>query len=257
MGTLDQESAAVGIGTPRRDPRRRVSRRGRDGRRHAQGPRTGRVAAHRGAIPVVSVLAQTVLAALLSICSEADAFVAASHPDQPATGPQPGPAHRGPRIAWLFLLPLFALLAVTPPALDSYAADRAGTALQRPPGFAELPAGDPMPLVVVDYAARAVYDQGHSLGDRRVEIIGFVTVGSHGTPYLTRMVLNCCAADALPVKVGLSGHVPPDLRPDMWLDVVGTYTDRRVKDDVNGGPTPFIEVSQARPVPAPHDQYES
>jgi uncharacterized repeat protein (TIGR03943 family) len=169
-----------------------------------------------------------------------------------------GPAaHREPRVAWLLLLPLFALILVAPPALGSYAANRTGTVLQPPPGFPALPAGDPLRLTVLDYATRAVYDHGHSLGDRRITITGFITVGARGAPYLTRMVLNCCAADAQPVKVGLSGQVPTAPQPDTWLEVVGTYTSRQSTDEVNGGPIPFINVSQARPVPAPHDQYES
>src|SRR5256885_16767064 len=85
---------------------------------------------------------------------------------------------------------------------------------------------------------RSVYDHGHSLDGRRVEITGFVTVGGRGAPYLTRMVLNCCAADAQPVKVGMSGQVPATLRPDDWLDVIGTYTARQGRDDVNGGTIP-------------------
>jgi putative membrane protein len=171
--------------------------------------------------------------------------------------PGPGGTRHEPRIAWLLLLPLFALILAAPPALGSYAADRTGTALQPPPGFADLPAGDPVRISLVDYAARAVYDHGRSLGDRRITITGFVTVGPRGAPYLTRMILSCCAADAQPVKVGLSGQLPPALRPDMWLEVTGTYTDKQVKDDINGGPIPFINVGQARPIPAPRDQYES
>jgi uncharacterized repeat protein (TIGR03943 family) len=165
-------------------------------------------------------------------------------------------AHRAAPVAWLLLLPLFALILVAPPALGSYAAGRTGTALQQPPGFPALPAGDPLRLTVLDYATRAVYDHGRSLGARRITITGFVTVGSRGAPYLTRMVLSCCAADAQPVKVGLSGQVPAALRPDTWLEVVGTYTSEQSRDDVNGGPIPFIDVSRARPVPAPPDQYE-
>jgi putative membrane protein len=175
----------------------------------------------------------------------------------PADDDRHNHAHREPRISWLLVLPLFALILVAPPALGSYTANRTGTALQPPPGFAPLPSGDPLQLSVVDYAGRAVYDHGRSLGDRQIQITGFITVGPHGTPYLARMVLNCCAADAQPVKVGLTGQVPPVLQPDTWFDIIGTYTDKQVKDDVNGGPIPFINVNQARPVPAPHDQYES
>ena len=165
-------------------------------------------------------------------------------------------AHREPRVAWLLLLPLFALVLVAPPALGSYAATRTGTVLQRPAGFPDLPAGDPLRLTVNDYAARAVYDHGRSLAGRRVRLTGFITVGPHGTPYLTRMVLNCCAADAQPVKVGLSGRLPV-LQPDGWFEVTGTYTPKVIADEVNKGPIPFLDVSEARQVPAPHERYET
>src|SRR5439155_12237358 len=109
------------------------------------------------------------------------------------------------RISWLLVLPLFALILVAPPALGSYAATRTGTALPKPFGFPHLPAGDPLHLSVNDYAGRAVYDHGRSLGGRRVTITGFVAAGPDGVTYLIRMVLSCCAADAQPVKVALSG----------------------------------------------------
>jgi uncharacterized repeat protein (TIGR03943 family) len=165
--------------------------------------------------------------------------------------------HHGPRIAWLLLLPVFALILVAPPALGSYTASRSGTALQRPAGFTALPADGPLRLSLVDYAARAAYDGGRALGGRSITITGFVTVDRHGAPYLTRMVLNCCAADAQPVKVGLTGQVPPGLRPDTWLDVTGIYTGKQTRDDVNDGIIPYIEVVQAIRVSAPRDQYES
>jgi uncharacterized repeat protein (TIGR03943 family) len=168
-----------------------------------------------------------------------------------------GPAHREPRISWLLLLPLFALILVAPPALGSYSAMRAGTGLQQPWAFAELPAGDPVQLSLVDYAGRAAYEQGRSLGDRRVTVTGFLAFDDSGEPYLTRMILNCCAADAQPVKIGLSGQIPPVLQPDSWLEVTGTYTGKQTADPINGGPIPFIDVSQARPVSAPVDEYEN
>jgi uncharacterized repeat protein (TIGR03943 family) len=165
--------------------------------------------------------------------------------------------HREPRISWLLLLPLFALILVAPPALGSYSAMRTGTGLQPPWGLAALPASGPLQLSVVDYAGRAVYDHGRSLGDRPITITGFLAFDESGEAYLTRMVLNCCAADAQPVKIGLSGQLPPVLQPDSWLEVTGTYTGKQTKDPVNGGPIPFIDVSQARPVPAPTEEYES
>lgn len=164
--------------------------------------------------------------------------------------------HREPKVAWLLVLPLVALVLVAPPALGSYSAARTGTSVPRPFGFPALPAGDPLRMETAEYAGRAVYDHGRSLGGRQVTLTGFVSIGRDGTPYLTRMVLNCCAADARPVKIGLTGQVPPVLRPDAWLDVTGTYTARRAKDPVNDGPIPFLDVSRARPVRAPSEPYE-
>jgi len=168
-----------------------------------------------------------------------------------------GAARHAPPIAWLLLLPVLALVLVAPPALGSYSALRTGTALQRPPAFAPLPPGDPVRLGLSDYAARAVYDRGRSLDGRRVRVTGFVALAPDGTPYLVRMTLNCCAADAQPVKVALDGRVPPVLEPDGWLEVTGTYSARRTEDPVNGGPVPYLQVDRARPAPAPRDPYDA
>ncbi|WP_307044863.1 TIGR03943 family putative permease subunit [Streptomyces achromogenes] len=167
-----------------------------------------------------------------------------------------GHAHPEPRVSWLLILPLLALILVAPPALGSYSATRTGTALQEPLAYPPLATADPLPLSVVDYAGRAVYDHGRTLAGRTVRLTGFVALDHAGTPYLVRMALNCCAADAQPVKVGLTGHIPPVLQPDTWLAVTGVYTPRVVHDPVNGGPIPFLEVTDARPVPTPRDPYD-
>ncbi|MGY5009450.1 TIGR03943 family putative permease subunit [Streptomyces sp. 900105755] len=173
----------------------------------------------------------------------------------PETGPE-GHVHREPRISWLLVLPLLALILIAPPALGSYSAMRTGTALQHPYGYNTLPKSDPIPLNLVDYAGRAVYDHGRSLAGHQVRIAGFVAVDSAGTPYLVRMALNCCAADAQPVKVALTGKIPPVLRPDGWLQVTGTYTARETHDPVNNGPIPYLRVTEAKPIPTPADPYD-
>ncbi|MFE1246901.1 TIGR03943 family putative permease subunit [Streptomyces sp. NPDC058735] len=172
-------------------------------------------------------------------------------------GPDPGHPHHEPRVSWLLTLPVLALILVAPPALGSYSAAHTGTALTKPFGFPALPAGDaPLRLGLADYAGRAVYDDGRSLRGRTVKITGFVTLDRAGIPYLVRMGLNCCAADAQPVKIALTGAVPPVLRPDTWLEITGRYTPRRTKDPVNDGPIPYVEVTASRPVPTPHDPYD-
>jgi uncharacterized repeat protein (TIGR03943 family) len=191
-----------------------------------------------------------VVAAIVTIWSERRART---------TGPreQAEHEHREPRISWLLVLPLLALVFAAPPPPGSYAAMRTGTALQQPWDLSDLPAGDPVPLSLVDYAGRAAYDHGRTLGDRRIATSGFISLDEGGTPYLVRMVLNCCAADAQPVKVGLTGRIPPILEPDTWYEITGTYTDQQAADPVNNGVIPYITVVQARPVPAPDDQYDS
>ncbi len=164
--------------------------------------------------------------------------------------------HPEPRIAWLLVLPVFALILAAPPALGSYSAMRTGTALAKPLIFSPIPTGDPVKLRVIDYADRAVYDQGRSLGGRAVTLTGFVAFDQAGAPYLIRMVLNCCAADAQPVKVGLAGQIPPVLQPDSWLEVTGSFSTKQAKDPVNDGVIPFLDVKQAKPVPVPADPYE-
>ncbi|MET7692699.1 TIGR03943 family protein [Streptomyces sp. NPDC005483] len=165
-------------------------------------------------------------------------------------------AHREPRVSWLLVLPLFALILVAPPALGSYSAMRTGTALQQSYGYMKLPKSGPLRLGLADYAGRAVYEHGRGLAGRQITITGFVALDHSGAPYLVRMALNCCAADAQPVKVGLTGQIPPVLKPDGWLQVTGTYTAKRTKDTVNGGPIPYLDITEAKPVPTPHDPYD-
>jgi putative membrane protein len=156
----------------------------------------------------------------------------------------------------LLILPLFSLILIAPPALGAYSATRTGTALPAPSGFAALPTADPVRLSVADYASRAVYDHGHSLGQRQITVTGFIGVDDNAAPYLMRMILSCCAGDAQPVKIGLIGQIPPVLQPDTWFDLTGTYTAKQTNDPINGGAIPYLNVSQARPVPTSADPYD-
>ena len=169
-----------------------------------------------------------------------------------------GHVHRGFEPSWLLIVPALVLLLIVPSALGSYAAARGGTALAAAASadFPPLPDGDPVRISVLDYAARAVYDKGHTLGTRRVTLSGFILTAG-GKNYLTRMVITCCAAAARPVKVGLTGQVPVDAAPDSWLQVTGTYTAQTDTDPVNGEPIPYLTVTAAQPIPVPQQPYES
>ncbi|MEU7935672.1 TIGR03943 family putative permease subunit [Micromonospora echinofusca] len=170
-----------------------------------------------------------------------------------------GHAHHEPRVGWLLILPVLGLLLVAPPALGSYAAGQAGTAVatrQQPSDYPPLPDGDPVRVTVLDYASRALFDRGTSIGDRRVQLTGFVTTGPDGRPLLARMVLSCCAADGRPVKLGLTGEVPDGLADDTWIEVTGRYSDRIARDPVNDAEIPYLDVESWRQVPVPRQQYE-
>jgi uncharacterized repeat protein (TIGR03943 family) len=166
-----------------------------------------------------------------------------------------GDAHE-PGVSWLLLVPVLALALLAPPPLGSDAAVHNGTALTAPTGdFPPLSEEDPAPLTVMDYASRAVFDEGRSIGDRRVRLTGFITTGTDGETFLARMVLSCCAADARLIKVGLRGAVPRDIGPDTWVEVVGTFTPYQVVDEINSGIIPFIEATSVTPVAVPDDPY--
>lgn len=162
-------------------------------------------------------------------------------------------------VAWLLVVPLLVLLLVAPPPLGTFSAGREGSALgaastsQLPP----LPSGDPVKVSLLGYASRAVLDGGASLSGRTIVLSGFVLPGPAGGWYLTRMVISCCAADAQPIKVGLTGTVPPGLVSNDWIEVTGVYDAKRDADSVNGAAIPYLRVSASQPIPAPKSPYES
>ncbi len=165
--------------------------------------------------------------------------------------------HRGPAVAWLLLLPVFAIFLVAPPALGSYAASRASNNVVQPRQgeFPALPAGDPVTTTLTDYATRAIWDQGRSLRGRRVRLVGFVSPRPGGGVYLARLVITCCAADARPIKITVRG-APAGFVTDTWVEVVGEYAGL---DGPAGrsAEIPVIKAESVRTVAAPAEPYES
>lgn len=165
--------------------------------------------------------------------------------------------HHEPRVGWMLIAPVLGLLLVAPPALGAFAAGQSGSAvLQESDLYPPLPEGDPARISVLDYATRAVFDKGKSMKDRKVLVSGFLSDGPTGGQVLTRMMLSCCAADARPIKVGMSGDSPGGLPNDQWVEVTGVYTTMTVEDPVNGVAIPFIEVIEWKQIEPPRNQYE-
>lgn len=198
-----------------------------------------------------------VAAAVMTLWYDLRGGPAPAHDDQGHTGQ--GHADHEPRVGWLLILPVLGLLLVAPPALGSYAAGQAGTVLTAQTSasnYPALPPGDPVEVTLLDYASRAVFDEGRSLTGRRLRLTGFVTPGPDGQPMLARIVLSCCAADGRPIKVGLSGDTPVGVSADTWVQVTGGYTSRTAQDGINQATVPYLEVTSWREIAAPRQQYE-
>ena len=166
--------------------------------------------------------------------------------------------HHEPRVGWLLILPVLGLLLVAPPALGSYAANQAGSVVAAPAGdsdYPPLPAGDPAQLSLLDYASRALFDEGRSLQGRDLRMTGFITPAPDGKPMLARIVLSCCAADGRPIKVGLTGRAPIDAPADTWVEVVGIHTAQKSKDPVNDVDVAHFEVKTWQEIPEPKNPY--
>jgi uncharacterized repeat protein (TIGR03943 family) len=167
--------------------------------------------------------------------------------------------HREPRVTWLLVLPVVALLLVAPPALGSYTAAQSGSILAAQSStsdYGPLPPGDPVPIGLLDYASRAVFDQGRSLRGRDLQLSGFITLGPQGQPMLARIVVACCAADGRPIKVGLTGNIPQGVPANTWIQVIGGYTATTSTDPINGAVVPYLQVSTWQQIDEPAEPYD-
>src|SRR5439155_14796817 len=148
---------------------------------------------------------------------------------------------------------------VAPPALGSYAADR--STVSRVPAqssdYPPLPAGDPLAMRLDEYEARAVWDAGRTLADRRFALTGFVTTRPAGGYYVTRLVITCCAADAVAVRIAVTGGSAGSLARDTWIEVVGRYDGIDHSREGEIGPVATIRADSVRQVAAPREPYET
>jgi uncharacterized repeat protein (TIGR03943 family) len=98
-----------------------------------------------------------------------------------------------------------------------------GTTIAQQDEFDPLPSLSPLPMTLSDFTRRIQQDRGQAIKERKVQMTGFVTLGEQGEGwYLTRLMINCCAADVQSVKVRI--HKAENLPADTWVTVVGTGT---------------------------------
>lgn len=175
--------------------------------------------------------------------------------------PGPGHDHPGPRVSWLLVLPVVVLILVPPSALGSYVAARQAQPVVVPDGEqhpgdlgADDPGTDHRTMSVLEYSLRALAQDTTSLDGRQVRLVGFVTPRDDGGWYLSRVMIKCCAADAVPINVVVDG--PRGALPaDQWVEVVGVWAPAQPHPTA-GYPEPVVEPGSVAPVERPADTYE-
>jgi uncharacterized repeat protein (TIGR03943 family) len=169
-----------------------------------------------------------------------------------------GHAHRI-RSTWMLVLPVLAIFLIAPPALGADSVNRSGgrsiaqTQSVTKVAFPPLPAGDPLPMAMKDVITRAGWDATNALTGRTIRITGFIARQGNSV-HLARLIINCCAADAFPVKVRLTGDAVAALRNDQWIEATGTIQPDTAT--AANSYTPVFTVSTVNTIPAPNDPYE-
>lgn len=164
---------------------------------------------------------------------------------------------RGPRVGWLLVVPFLLLGVIVPPPLGSYSAaeDSGLVTVTSADGLPPMAEGDPVELSLAEFQARALYDSARPLEGRRVRLVGFASPGRPGEWVLTRMSLNCCAADGFAVKVAVADA--PFVAVDDWVEVVGTWRPAPLAAATGEDPPlPVLEVESATPIGVPENPYE-
>jgi len=167
--------------------------------------------------------------------------------------------HHSARSAWLLIVPVLAVFLVAPPALGADSVTRtearlpASAATTSAAAFPPLPAGAVVPMAMNEVVSRAGWDANGTMNGRTVEISGFV-VHTGGQTLLARLVISCCAADAAPVTVHLTGGEADRYPSDTWLRVAGQIVPGTAREA--NSYTPDLVPSTIERISAPKDPYE-
>jgi uncharacterized repeat protein (TIGR03943 family) len=196
----------------------------------------------------------------LVVVGGGSAMVDAWQADRRAT--RSSPHDHAPLVGWVLILPLAALLLVAPAPLGADAASRQApyTPAYQGSAFDPLPppTGGAVDLRLGEFIERALWDTNHSVDDTDIRLTGFVVrdVSVADGFVLTRFHLSCCAADAIPIEVGITGapEVPPD---DQWVAVTGQLAAHPVSDPTDTTPARVdLSADQVVLVDEPENPYE-
>ncbi|WP_434448740.1 TIGR03943 family putative permease subunit [Lentzea sp. E54] len=160
------------------------------------------------------------------------------------------------RSTWLMLLPVMAVFLISPPALGGDVVNSAADTNQTQRSrnlLGELPSGDVIPLSMTEFVTRTAWDESGTLDGRRVKLTGFL-LRAEGDTFVARLAISCCAADARPLKVKLTGDAP-SLPDEQWVEVTGQVVPKSASEKNSW--VPSFTVESFTPVPEPVEPYES
>ena len=168
---------------------------------------------------------------------------------------------------WLVLLvPVIAASVLSPAALSDTTARLRSSG---PSGVAPMPSmanasardvkdaadtdpNQPAPLEVTDLVTVSHTPELIKKFDgRQVHVVGLFTAGQQ--PKLMRWIMWCCAADAAPASVAMTGQVGGPWKDQEWLDVTGIARFPSTMGQV----LPQIEVTSAKQTPEPDEPFLS
>lgn len=191
-------------------------------------------------------------------------------PSDPGHDPGHGDGgdHGPPHLAWLLVIPIATAFIVAPGSLGSFAAERGASWVPQTP---TVDSGWPPPMRspvegayevgLNDVNIRAYYDEAASLQDKPLRLVGFVRSDpdAPGEFLLTRFMVSCCAADAVPVSVrvtGAEGPLPPD---ESWVEVEGTWVPNALDpawEGIDDTDWATVEATTIIPIAEPREPYE-
>lgn len=168
----------------------------------------------------------------------------------------------GSFVPWLLVLPLLALFLIQPRELGAFTAERSKSAQVEKPaaddgGFGPIVGNDPVDVSLIDLNQRALYGGRKTLTGRSLVVTGFVTQqkgAETGDFYVNRLLIACCAADAIPIRAKITG-APIKYETETWLKITGTYAGNEEPSDPNLDPLPIIQVDEVERIPVPKEPY--
>ncbi len=129
-------------------------------------------------------------------------------------------------------------------------------AKQRPTmSFPALPAGKDPTLTIKDFVMRALYDGDDSVSNNDITVIGFIAPAGDGYSAgysLARMTISCCAADASPMRLHLTGTAK--FPSNTWVTAVVSAQPGTAGADNDYVPT--VDLTSMTQISQPSDPYE-